>query len=1271
MANPTGKLCRRLRATLIEPHPAVLDLQGQKAARSLAGLSLALLLLNTVAFTLHTFIARSVALVGMVSEGTFALAYLLSRTTKPRWGVVLLVVSASGAIFATLPSGSDPVLALGWLVFPVLLGTILLDVWAAGVLSLANLAAALAFAALSERVQLGEATTPLLISAFVSLVALGARIVRDQDVRRLEQQARELAASRRRYRDLFTDIPIGLFEMTPDGQFVDVNPAYVHLLGYTSRDDLMAVAPAGLWVDGQRRMAWREQLAQSSAVRHFEGRCRRPDGSVIWTRETARAVRDEQGRVVAYRGSIEDVTAVKRAQQELGVLASVIEQSTEAVMLTDPEGRITYVNPAFERTSGYSAVEVHGANPSILKSGRHGDAFFRYLWHTITSGQAWTGLLVNRRKDGTLYQEEATIFPIRDEQGITLHYAAVKRDVTERVRALERLEQRTLELATLNALAEALSSSLQVDDLLDEALSRIVFALGFDGGLISLADPVAGALQVKSYTGLPLSSVGHLRERGLEGMPCDRVYREQRPLRIRDLASAAPIDVPGMEEIGLRAYAGTPILHQGCCLGTLSLFDREPHAVSETEDRLLVAVGQQIGVAVEHARLFESTQQRLQELSLLHEVALAAVSEVNVDETLQRAAEALGIAMGGAFVALALLDQPTQELHIRANAGRPMDHAEHLVLRVGEGITGWVAQHGQPLLVPDVRADPRYVEGWSDTRAELCVPLTAEGRVVGVLNVESQRVHAFTLDDQRLLSILASNLVSLIERARLFEEVSAARGELEARAQELSAANNRLQELDRLKSEFLANMSHELRTPLNAILGFAQLLERSPTFPAEHQHNLQVIIDSGEHLLSMINDILDMSKIEAGRVVLTPTDFDLHHTLDSIEAMIRVRAEAKGLYLGFVRGLDVPRYVRSDERKLRQVLINLLSNAVKFTERGEIAVRVTRGDAGGNGAAEPGHVLHFEVADTGAGIAPDEIEALFEPFTQTTSGRQAQQGTGLGLPISRQYVQLLGGDLVVDSQVGVGTTFVFDVRADTADPASVAAAQPARQVAGLAPGQPCYRVLVVDDREENRLLVRQLLDRVGLNVREATNGQQALEQYQDWRPHLIFMDLRMPVMDGYEATRQIKGTAQGQATVIVALTASAFDEDRTLTLSAGCDDYVRKPFREGELFAMLAKHLGVQYIYEDDHLVAEREDDVAAKEGVLSRAIASASPDWAARLYDAASRARSDLVLELASHLEEDRPAAAQALMRMVETFRFDRILELIVDGKEDSRDTE
>jgi len=411
---------------------------------------------------------------------------------------------------------------------------------------------------------------------------------------------------------------------------------------------------------------------------------------------------------------------------------------------------------------------------------------------------------------------------------------------------------------------------------------------GFAGGVIALADERTGGLTLSSYTGLPPSLVEHLEAFGMDGTLCDFVYREGSPLSLEDLREGAPVDVRGLLEAGLQSYAGVPIVHQDRALGTLCLFDTTPRPVSETHCGLLTSIGQQIGVAVDNARLFEETQRRVRELQLLHDVGLAAVSGVRLGETLQATAEALATELPNARVALMLLDPESGRLRVEANVGYPPEVAKNLRLRSGEGITGWVAQRGEPALVPDVRLDPRYVEGAPDTRSELCVPLAAGPLVIGVLNVESTQPNGFTEDDLRLLNTLASNLAVLIERARLFEEVEAARAKLQQRAEALEEANVRLKELDRLKSQFLANMSHELRTPLNSVIGFSEVLldglvgEMSP----EQRECVQDIHSSGEHLLALINDILDLSKIESGRMTLEATTFDVAGLLAEVEATL-------------------------------------------------------------------------------------------------------------------------------------------------------------------------------------------------------------------------------------------------------------------------------------------------------------------------------------------------------------------------------------------------
>jgi two-component system sensor histidine kinase/response regulator len=456
-------------------------------------------------------------------------------------------------------------------------------------------------------------------------------------------------------------------------------------------------------------------------------------------------------------------------------------------------------------------------------------------------------------------------------------------------------------------------------------------------------------------------------------------------------------------------------------------------------------------------------------------------------------------------------------------------------------------------------------------------------------------------------------------------------------------------------------MSHELRTPLNAILGFTQLMDGDPNLTAEQQENLGIINRSGEHLLTLINDVLEMSKIEAGRVTIQERSFDLYRLLGSLEEMFGLRARAKGLRLSFCRAEDVPQYVRADEGKLRQILSNLLGNAVKFTQEGGVALRVTT-----LSHSQTRGTLHFEVEDTGPGIAPDQLVAVFDPFVQAASGQRAQEGTGLGLSISQQYVHLMGGEIVARSEMGQGSVFEFDIQANLSKQtaAEAKADRLVRQVIGLEPGQPVYRLLVAEDREASRRLLVKLLGNLGppplgFEVRQASNGREAIEIWERWEPHLIWMDMRMPVMDGYEATRRIKATDKGAGTVIIALTASAFEEDRERVLAEGCDDFVRKPFRKDEIYDMLAKRLGVRFIYEQEAAqpAAVRPADATA---LLIAALASLPSDWLADLQQATIKANLNLIMTLIGQIQAQNPVLANALTEMAHDFHYKKILELI-----------
>jgi two-component system sensor histidine kinase/response regulator len=494
-----------------------------------------------------------------------------------------------------------------------------------------------------------------------------------------------------------------------------------------------------------------------------------------------------------------------------------------------------------------------------------------------------------------------------------------------------------------------------------------------------------------------------------------------------------------------------------------------------------------------------------------------------------------------------------------------------------------------------------------------------------------------------------------------------------AQSQLFALAKEAADTANKAKSEFLANMSHELRTPLNAILGFTQVMNRDPFLSTEQQQHLGIINRAGEHLLELINDILEMSKIEAGKIALNETSFDLYRLLDSLREMLQLKASSKGLQLLFDYAPNVPRYVQTDERKLREVLINLLGNAIKFTQQGRVTLRVSMetGDkeALSQNAALSPYSLFFEVEDTGAGIAAEEIEQLFTAFGQTETGRKSGEGTGLGLPISQKFVQLMGGTITVSSNPGQRTTFAFDVRVKLAQAADISKTHPTSRVIGLAPDQPNYRILVVEDRLENRLLLVKLLTSLGFSVREAENGQEALELWSSYSPHLILMDMRMPVMDGYEATTQIRAHLKGQTTVIIALTASVFEEERNIVLSAGCDDFVHKPFREEVLLEKMAEHLGVRYLYEEvksldvvsgDGAFEETQGEFMITDQSLSLHLSQMPTEWIEQLHQAANKCFDHVIIQLIKEIPQAHAPLAIALENWANNFLFEQVIDLI-----------
>ena len=496
----------------------------------------------------------------------------------------------------------------------------------------------------------------------------------------------------------------------------------------------------------------------------------------------------------------------------------------------------------------------------------------------------------------------------------------------------------------------------------------------------------------------------------------------------------------------------------------------------------------------------------------------------------------------------------------------------------------------------------------------------------------------WTQEEIELLQEVAAQVEIAIAQAQLLEREK-------QHSQALAAAKNQAEVANRAKSEFLANMSHELRTPLNAILGFSQLMERDVSLSPQQLDSLGIINRSGEHLLNLLNDVLEMSKIEAGRTTLSITAFDLLLLLQTLQEMFQIRATAKNLSLQFDVADNVPQYIFSDESKLRQILINLLGNAIKFTQVGGVILTVARQPLDNQTQ------LQFTVRDTGKGIPETEKENIFEPFMQTDLGTRSEDGTGLGLAISRQFARLMQGDITLTSTINKGSLFTVNIDVELAESSQVNTKEIKPKVIGIVEGQPDYRILVVDDKEANRELLVKFLTSVGLNTRIATNGIEAIKIYQDWQPDLIWMDMRMPVMDGYAATKQIKADNH---TIIIALTATAFEEERSKILAVGCDDLVRKPFKEAEIFEKMAEQLGIQYLYET------KADSTAIESNSLELpSLESLPPEWIANVRQAAIEVDADSLLELIKHIPGDRLNLANGLKELINNYCFDEIINL------------
>ncbi|MGB3309183.1 MAG: MHYT domain-containing protein [Nodosilinea sp.] len=564
-----------------------------------------------------------------------------------------------------------------------------------------------------------------------------------------------------------------------------------------------------------------------------------------------------------------------------------------------------------------------------------------------------------------------------------------------------------------------------------------------------------------------------------------------------------------------------------------------------------------------------------------------------------------------------------------------------------------------------------FLERWQ-VRAYVIVPIFAGSQLWGLLGIYAHHhPRTWTRNEVKMVLQVGTHLGTAVQQADLLRQT-------QQQAQALALAKRTADAASQAKGDFLASMSHELRTPLNAILGFTQILHDDDSLDAAHRDLISIVNRSGNHLLGLVNNVLSLAKVEANKITLNEGAFDLHQLLQAVDDLLQLKAEIKGIQLEVVQPPDLPHQLWADEGKLRQILINLIGNAIKFTPQGSVVVR-SRLQRNFDNPTQP-YRLDIVVQDTGVGIGEEEIDCLFQPFYQTQSGRRSAEGTGLGLSLSYNFAQLMGGDITVTSQPEVGSTFWVSLPVGTATIAAKSE-QPEHEILRLAPHQPALRILVADDVAESRLLLRHWLEGVGFEVREASQGQEAIDLWQSWQPHLICLDMRMPVLDGYGVARRIRELPGGYTTAIIAVTASVFEEQRSDCIAAGCNAVLPKPLQRRELLDLIGCSLGLIYQYaagseterKDSAMGDWPQGSIAAladypgqssprEHRPLTQADFSClSPDWLSQIHQAAQAADDRRVRQLIAQLSSDQESLAERLTRLVNDFRLDVIIDLTV----------
>lgn len=1025
-------------------------------------------------------------------------------------------------------------------------------------------------------------------------------------------------------------------------------------------------------------------LDGNSLIYSVEFRARCKDGSYRWILGRGTALRDELGKPYRMCGSHTDISDRKQAEAEIirskDLLESVFNESADAIFLVDGDTVKTVdcnrrAIELFEASNKDELLNIVGAT---LQKEPFTNEEIADIIQELNSRGIWSREIEYVTKKGNVFwgSMAAKIIYVADTQ---MHLIRIT-DISERKQKENALRLIVEGTAAVTGNTFMHTSVRYLAEVLQVRYASISESIDSTHQKVRILAFWQGETWIEHQEYL------------VPETPRQAVLNSQKICYYsQHLQSLFPKDID-LVKLKAESYIGVPLVDEGYVLGLLSVLDVKPMVFDPEKISILKIFAARAAAELKRQKVEQVLRQKAKQEKAIAQIIRQMRSSLDIETIFRATTEELRLAINcdrvvvyrfnsdwsGNFVAesvangwMALLQKQQnnpsfttgamEDENCLVNLENTSDLVPDTYLQETQG--GIYSQGFNYRVVQDI-----YNAGFKEcyinlleqfqAKAYITIPIVSSNKVWGLLaSYQNSSPRQWQATEINIVIQIGVHLGVALQQAELLAQT-------QQQSVQLAQAKDAAEVANQAKSQFLASMSHELRTPLNAILGFTQVMNRDALASPQQQEYLGIILRSGKHLLELINDILEMTKIEAGITNLNETSFDLHRLLDNLFEMLQLGAASKGLQLSFERTSELPQYVQADQGKLRQILINLLDNAIKFTETGSVTLRVFCS------FNRPSQIqLYFEIVDTGLGIAPEEIELLFKAFTQTETGRKSMVGTGLGLPISRSFVQQMSGEITVESTPGEGTIFRFNIPSSLAQLTQIQAIESDRQVIKLAPNQK-YRILVAEDDLTSRQLLVHLLTSVGFQVKEAMNGQEAVALWQSWQPHLIWMDIQMPVMDGYEAIKQIRRTENqkilpflNQAdkmniyTKIIALTSNAFEEQRNAILKTGCDDFMCKPFSENLLFEKMAHHLGVRYLYKTEQSIPQ----ILPLPISLTKQDLSVMPsEWIQQLYQAALAMDDQLVTELIQLIPETQTNLSNLLINLVDNFRLDIIIDCI-----------